>query len=257
MSISKFALYAAEGSNRTLIGKSVKFVKGEYQMGPNKDLISPDKRFVAVMDTLTVGHIKWVDGKQVDHRVGLVADGYHPVHRAELDDFDNRENWETDEYGVRKDPWQPTTLLVLASPAAPHDFYTFTTTSEGGKSAIRDLCEAHARTTEAVGQYPVVTPGSDSYQHSNRAYGNIKVPVFEVVGCVDAGPFNALVAEARGGAGFIPAAASALLTSGMGRSPSPAAVTHGTTMARRRSTTSRTVRASWTNRSPSEGQRMG
>ena len=209
MTTSKFAQYAAEGSNRTLIGKSVKFVTGEWQMGPNKDLISPDKRFVAVMDTLSVGHLKWGGGKVVDARMGLVADGFRPVHRAELDDFDS-ENWEIDEYGGLKDPWQPTTLLVCASPAAPHDLYTFTTATEGGKAAIRDLCEAHGRTTEGVGQYPLVALGTDAYQHSNRAYGRVKVPVFEVVGCVDAAPFNALVAEARGGAGFLPTSRPAL-----------------------------------------------
>ena len=191
-------------------------------MGPNKDLISPDKRFVAVMDTLTVGYIKWVGGKPVDSRMGLVADGFRPVHRSELDDLDSK-NWEVDENGDRIDPWQKTTLIVFVSPTAPHDLFTFTTSTEGGKGAIRDLCEAHARTTEGAGQYPVVTLGSDSYQHKDRTNGRVNVPVFKIVDCVEAGPFNALVAEARGGAGFIPTSPPALVTSNAG----PIAITSG------------------------------
>lgn len=65
-----------------------------------------------------------------------------------------------------------------------------------------------------------MTLGGGEYQH--REYGRVDVPVFEIVGEIEAGPFNALVAEARGGAGFLPAAASAL-TSNVG----PIAITGG------------------------------
>jgi hypothetical protein len=166
------------------------------------------------METLTVGYLKWAGGKPVDGRMGLVADGFRAPPRSELDDFDSK-NWETDKDGARKDPWQKTTLLVLVAPTAPHDLFTFTTGTVGGQGAIRDLCEAHARTTEAVEQYPVVLLGSDSYQHKDRTKGRVYVPVFRVVDSVEAAPFNAMVAEARGGAGFIPTSPPALMTPGM------------------------------------------
>jgi hypothetical protein len=200
---SLFAQHAAEGPKRRYIGPLIKYAKNEWLMGASKDLISPDKRFVAAMDTLTVGHIKWVGGEPVDHQMGLVADGFHPLHRSELDDLDSK-TWEVDEDGSRKDPWQQTTLLVLVAPAPPHDFFTFCTTTVGGGGAIRDLCEAHARTTEAVGQYPVVTLGSDSYHHKDPKKGRVYVPVFEIVDSVEAAPFNALIAETGGGGVFTP-----------------------------------------------------
>ena len=53
-----------------------------------------------------------------------------------------------------------------------------------------------------------MTLDTDSYQHKIKAFGRIKVPVFKIVDCVEAAPFNAMVAEARGGAGFIPASVS-------------------------------------------------
>ena len=155
--VSKFTQYAAEKSNRMFLGTLVKFVKGEWEEGRDRIPISPGKRFVAVMDTVTVGHMKWFGGKVVGSRMGLIADGFHPAHRNELDDLDSA-TWETDEYGDRKDPWQKTTLLVLASATAPHDLFTFTTGTVGGEDAVAALCGAHGETTEGVGQYPVVMP---------------------------------------------------------------------------------------------------
>jgi hypothetical protein len=201
--VSKFAQYVAKESKRMFPGTLVKYVQGEWQMGPDKAPISPNKRFVAVVDTVMAGFFKWGGGAVTDHKMGLVADGFLAPHRDELDDLSN-ENWETNEYGERQDPWQKTSLFVLIAANEPHDVVTFTTTTAGGQGAILDLCEAHLRTTEGNEQYPVVMLTSGSHPHKNRAFGHVKVPVFKIVDCVEAGPFNAIVAEARGGAGFIP-----------------------------------------------------
>ena len=220
MKTSKYAQFATEASRRMFIGGLVKHVKGEWQMGSAKDLIPPDQRFIAVMATLTVGYLKWGGGKPIDSQMGLVADGIRPPQRNDLEDLDSK-TWETDEDGDRNDPWQKTTLLVLASASEPHELYTFSTTTVGGQSAIGDLCEAHARTTEGVGQYPVVTLGTGAYDHKIKSRGRVHVPVFRVVDCVEAGPFNAMVAEERGGAGFIPTSPPALST------PDAVAITSG------------------------------
>ncbi len=206
---SQFAQYGAEGSKRPFLGEPLKFTKGEWQIGADKDLVSPDKRFVPIMKTLTAGWSKWVDGKPVDARMGLVADGIRPLHRSELGDL-NSETWEVDEKGNRVDLWQRTDLVALASASAPHALCTFSTSSVGGLGAIRDLCEAHARTTEGVGQYPVVTLNSDSYLHKIKSIGHVHVPIFNIVDCVEAEPFDAIVAGTRGGAGFMPASAAPL-----------------------------------------------
>jgi hypothetical protein len=221
MRTSKFAQYAAEKSNRMFVGTLVKFAKGEWSMGSDRDLISPNQRFVAVMDTVTIGHIKWVGGKPVDNKTGLLVDGYRPLHRSELDDFDSK-FWEVDGDGVRKDPWQETSLIVLAAPTAPHDLFTFSTSTEGGQGAIGVLCEAHDRATEGVGQYPVVTLDAGSYKHKIKSRGNIDFPIFKVVDAIEAGPFNALVAGAPHGAVFIPTSPPALATPG-----APIAITSG------------------------------
>jgi hypothetical protein len=188
MKTSRFAQYAAEGSKRMFLGALVKFVKGEWQEGPDRDLISPDQRFVVVMDSVTTGHFKWGGGKVIGSRMGLIADGFHPAHRNDLDDLDSA-TWEIDEYRNRVDPWQKTTLLVLVSATAPHDLFTFTTGTVGGENAVADLCEAHARATEDAGQYPVVTLDSDFYDHKIKSRGRIYVPIFKIVDCVEAPEF--------------------------------------------------------------------
>jgi hypothetical protein len=208
---SKFSQYAAEASKRMFLGTLIKYAKGTWQMGTGKVSISPDKPFIAVMDTATTGHLKWADGKPVDSRMGLIADGFRPLHRNDLDDLDSK-SWEVDEYGDRVDPWQKTTLVVLLSATAPHDIFTFTTGTVGGENAIADLCGAHGSTTEEVGQYPVVTLGTDSYEHKIKSRGRIDVPIFKIVDRVEAAPFNTMVAGARGGAIFIPASPAASRT---------------------------------------------
>jgi len=212
MNKSRFAHHVAKESKRTILGELVKFVKGDWVSGPDKDLISPDEAFVAVMDTSTIGFVKWGDGEIIDAKMGLVANGFCMPQRRDLDDFDSK-NWPVDKNGDRVDPWQATSLLVLASLDSPHDLYTFSTSSEGGRGAILDLEETHSQTTEGAGEYPVVTLGVGGYYHKDQTIGRVKTPVLKIVDAVDAGPFNALIARARGGASFIPMSSPVLIES--------------------------------------------
>ena len=44
----------------------------------------------------------------------------------------------------------------------------------------------------------------DSYEHRVKSYGKVIVPLFKLVGAVEAASFDAIVAGARGGASFTP-----------------------------------------------------
>jgi hypothetical protein len=215
MKTSRVARYAAARSQRMFLGDLLKYVKGDWERGPDRVPVPPGETFIAVMGTTTVGYLKWIDGKMVDHKMGLAADGFIPVPRRDLDDYDSK-SWKVDNDGDLIDPWQPTSLLVLISQAEPHELFTFSTSTAGGESAVGELCEAHARTTEDAGLYPVVMLASDSYLHKIKSRGRVYVPVFNIVDAVDAAPFDAIVAGARGGAGFIPISPPADLTSGTG-----------------------------------------
>lgn len=203
MKKSRFSKYAADRSRRMFPGELLKFTKGVWEQGLNRTPVPSAKTFVAIMNTLMEGHIKWAEGRPADAAMGLVADGFQPQDRNDLGDLDP-EDWEIGEDGKPQDPWQLTTLLVFVSAEAPHDVYTFSTSTVGGQGAIAALCEAHGRATEDAGQYPVVTLAVDSYEHRIKSYGRVKVPLFKLSGAVEAAPFDVIVAGARGGGSFIP-----------------------------------------------------
>jgi hypothetical protein len=63
------------------------------------------------------------------------------------------------------------------------DLFTFSTSARGGIGAIATLARDYARgRAPHPGAFPVVELQVDAYQHSNSAYGRIKVPVFKCVG---------------------------------------------------------------------------
>jgi hypothetical protein len=50
-------------------------------------------------------------------------------------------------------------------------------------NTIADLCRHYARDVKQhPGCFPVIALKSDSYNHPNKAYGRIKIPVLTVVG---------------------------------------------------------------------------
>jgi hypothetical protein len=175
------------------------------------------------MNALTVGVVKWGGGKVTDSEMGLVVDGYRPPHRNDLDDNDST-TWEKEDDGALKDPWQKATMLPFVRVDPPNEVFTFSTATVGGEGAIAVLCEAHGRTTEGVGQYPVVQFQSDSYLHKVKSYGKVFVPIFKIVDSVDAASFDAIIAQERGGAAFLPANGSASIQIGssvFGGPPAP------------------------------------
>jgi hypothetical protein len=196
-SSSPFAAYAAAMSRRNFYGRLLKYAKGEYIISPENILLPPGTRVVAIMKTLRVGWQCWKDGHPIDNRMGVLAEGFRLPNRSDLGDADESK-WERDSNGIPRDPWQPANMLVLITPKSD-DVFTFTTNSLGGVRAVADLCDVY---DQAVGQnpgcYPLVSLESGSYQHSNRALGRIKFPLFKVVELVVADRFDAMLAVVRG-----------------------------------------------------------
>ena len=89
--------------------------------------------------------------------------------------------WETDGDGRPRDPWQFTNLLVLSDPHT-RELYTFSTSSRGGLGAIGELAKAYSSHVRvAPDDAPIVALEVGSYQHPNKAYGEIRYPIFKVV----------------------------------------------------------------------------
>jgi hypothetical protein len=175
-----FDAYAKAGGGE-IEGTLLKFVKGDYLAGRENREIPTGTRLIANMEKLKTGYVRWDNGKPVDHRMGLVAEGFVPPWRRDLGDND-KNMWAVNDAGIPQDPWQKTEHLVLADPQTGA-IYTLVISSGGGRDATRDLCTdyAHGR-RQHPDSHPVIELGVDSYQHPNKQVGRVKVPTFRIVG---------------------------------------------------------------------------
>ena len=84
-------------------GKLLKFVKGKWEIGD--DTVPDGTEFVAHIDQIVRGWVRFDDGKVSERRIGKVADGYKPPLREELADNDPASWKEKDANGKPRDPW--------------------------------------------------------------------------------------------------------------------------------------------------------
>jgi hypothetical protein len=176
-----FQQYADAAAPRNIVGKLLKFSKGDYVAGEGGEEVKEGTQFVALMDEFWIGWTRWEDGKPTESRIGRLVDNFRPAQRRDLGD-DNKDEWPADERGEARDPWQFANYLVLKSPESG-ELYTFTTGTRGGLNTLADLCRHYARDSKQnPGHFPVVALKTDSYLHPNKAYGRIKIPVLAVVG---------------------------------------------------------------------------
>ena len=175
-----FRVYADACAPRTIIGKLVKFSKGDFNLGDAGETSADDAEFTALMDELTVGWVRWEDSKIAEHRMGRVIDGFVPQPRRELGDLDAAA-WETGADGKARDPWAFQNYLALQR--SDGELFTFVAGSRGALNAVAELCRIHSRHAKLnPNHYPVIRLRSDEYQHRVKEYGRIKFPVLGVVG---------------------------------------------------------------------------
>jgi hypothetical protein len=159
----------------------LKFSKGEYLLGKDAIEVAIGTHMVVNMDSLEVGWIKWVDHVPSEQRLGRIAEGFKPCKREELGDTDEAD-WPLNDDGKREDCWRFTNQVTMAN-ASDGELCTFTTSSRGGLNAIGLLAKGYGEVREQhVGEWPIIALDVGSYQHSNRAYGRIKYPIFDMVG---------------------------------------------------------------------------
>jgi hypothetical protein len=177
-----FTTYGEQASQKSIVGKLLKFSKGDFLAGQDEDEVAAGTEFVANMDELLAGWIRWEDNRPTDQIMGKVSEGYQPPRRSELGDTDKAQ-WEVDAQGKERDPWQFSNYLLLKGTGEDDELYTFTASSKGGLNSLGDLCKAYGKAlAQRPDEYPVISIGVNSYNHPNKEYGRIKVPTFAIVG---------------------------------------------------------------------------
>jgi hypothetical protein len=180
---NNFATYGRAAAGHDIVGDLLKFNKfGEYVAGRYDDRIAAGTRVVCYMDTLCVGWQRWEGNHRVERVMGPVGAGFVPPKRATLGHLDKTQ-WERFDDGREKDPWAFTNTLVVVQRKPDGDtFYTFTTTSRGGLDALATLSLAHGEhLRQRPDENPEVTLDVGSYLHTNRAFGEIRFPVFTLI----------------------------------------------------------------------------
>lgn len=199
-----FETYGQQMSMTSISGTLIKFNKGDWVTGDDEDL-DEGMELVCNMDQLMVGWIKWVDNKPAEQLMGPVAEGYQPQRRNELGD-QNQAEWEPDQDGRPRDPWQFSNYIVMKEPgqdASDEYLYTFATSSKGGLGALGQLCKTYGKEMRTrPDDYPIVKLESDYYTHAT--YGRIYTPILTVVGWEPKAQFEAVHSVATA-----PAAAAA------------------------------------------------
>lgn len=180
-----FEQYGEQASQRSsIVGSLLKFSKGDWLLGQDEEEVEVGTRYVASMDNLLVGWVKWADNKPVEQIMGRVVDGYAAPKRDTLGDSD-KDQWELDTDGKPRDPWQFSNQIIMkpvGKQYSTENAITFVTSSKGGIGAIGELCKKYGKEMRTkVGQNPIVELGVDSYNHPNKQFGRIKTPVLELV----------------------------------------------------------------------------
>lgn len=177
-----YAAYGQEAASGG--GDFLKFAKVEWQRGQNNDEVVLGTRFAANMAELSIGWIRWAEGKPAERKFGLLAQAHKPEARDALGHTDHAE-WETDKDGKPIDPWSFTNELPVADPETGEQL-TMSMSSKGGIGAIGNLCKAYGKEyRQRDGQVPIIELGRDSYIH--KEYGKLYVPVVSIVDWVENG----------------------------------------------------------------------
>jgi hypothetical protein len=165
---------AAEERNGGIVGKLLKFAKGEFYVGD--DEIPQGRQFVAHTNDWVRGWVKFADNQPVDRRIGKASQDFEVVERQDLPDLDESK-WEKGLDGKPKDPWSRQSYLPL-SDAETDEVVTFVSGSHGGRGAIADLCAIAAQNHRRG--LPTVALDVRSYRH--KVFGRIENPAFRITG---------------------------------------------------------------------------
>src|ERR1039457_6483148 len=86
----------AAGGQSNIVGKLLKFSKGDYTAGQDNDEVDEGTEAVVNMDARWVGWQRWEDNKPAEQQMGAVTEGFQPPRRADLG-YDDEDKWEVDD----------------------------------------------------------------------------------------------------------------------------------------------------------------
>src|SRR5262245_3548204 len=83
-----YLAFAAQESGQDILGDMVRFVKGDYLVGTNKEEMRAGVDFMAAVDAIVLGFVRWLGKQQVERCLGRLSDGFREPEREELGHLD-------------------------------------------------------------------------------------------------------------------------------------------------------------------------
>lgn len=170
---------AAKGSAGSIVGKLLRFSKGEYLAGQDDEEIEIGTRMVLNLDSVLVGWTRWEDNKPVEQDMGPIIDAFQPKPRSQLG-FTDQSEWEVDNEGKSRDPWAFGNQMLLKTVGKGAELFTYTTGSKGGLQAMGRLLENAMDDDSSEDNYPIIELDTDFYMHPK--YKKVYVPDWKIVG---------------------------------------------------------------------------
>jgi hypothetical protein len=166
------ALDAAIGS-ANVDNEPLRFKSGSFTRGFDKTPVSVGTRMMLHPVSVAEGFVKWEDGRPAEWQIRELANPTQkPISRDELGDLD-KNDWVDG-----KDPWSP--IMMVAMRDESGTTLTFSSSTTGGRNAIRMLRDWRLVRDRHPGRVPVVELDVDSYEHKTHRT-TIEFPVFKIV----------------------------------------------------------------------------
>lgn len=182
------AASALSGDQKPLL----RFVKGDWYLGQDKDEIPLGAKFALNMPAVEWGWIFWHDEKPEERRMVTVASGQPIAARSNLG-HEDKELWRRDNEGNPQDPWQKTIEIPARELASEKREVVIAGSSKGWEGCCKALFKAFGEGMRAnPGRVPVVELAVGKYDH--KKYGITKVPVLNIVAWQTAEELEAAVA---------------------------------------------------------------
>jgi hypothetical protein len=179
--------YLASEDPQNMIGKLIKFSKGEFLKGQDGEVIPEGALYTVACDLLLTGFIRWQDGRPAEHKLVRVASGAPLYRRDELGHHD-KARWESGADGEPRDPWQAAMYVPVMD--ADGEIGTFTASSGSAIKSLHRLLRRYAtHAARHPGVYPLVKLKKGFWLHSDKAIGKVFYPDFEPAGWIDCAAF--------------------------------------------------------------------
>jgi hypothetical protein len=167
---------AAAASGRTIQGTLIRFNDWKWRAGKEDKALPDGTRMVAVKTAAS--WVRWENKRPVEH-ITREKGKQFPV-REDLSMWEDKSAWEVGLSGDVEDPWRNTRYVYLISPETM-EAYTFSTSSAGGRNAVRDLGDNIARVRKMRGNPNLVPLVELSAEVMPTKYGKKSKPVFKII----------------------------------------------------------------------------